>query len=152
MNFLRTFSIYMKNKILTANEEDYIEAIYILSKDQGITKIKILAEHLLINKSSVSNMIKKLKNKEIIERTNDKKIFLTHKGIEIAEFLYIRHQVIEQFLIHLDIHDNILEKVEKIEHTIDHDVLEKISLLNKYLEVYQEHFQSYLKQKIGKDS
>ena len=152
MSFLRTFSLYMKNRVLTANEEDYIEAIYILSKDYGYTRVNILAQNLLINKSSVSSMVKKLKNKEIIESSPGRNIFLTIRGNEIAEFLYVRHQVIEQFLIHLDIQNNILEKVEKIEHTIDPDVIEKLILLNIYLEANKEHFQSYLKQKIGKKS
>lgn len=114
-----TFNEYMKNKNdLTASEEDYIEMIYRLCEDSYYTRVNDLASSLNVKPPSVSYMLKRLVEKEYIRHVDYGTIELTEKGNTIGKLLYERHYTIEQFLKILGIEDNILEEVEKIEHTL----------------------------------
>ncbi|EPZ56393.1 iron dependent repressor, N-terminal DNA binding domain protein [[Clostridium] sordellii ATCC 9714] len=66
INQFYTFNEYMKNNKLSPNEEDYIEMIYRLYKEEKDIKISNLSRSLNIRPSSVSNMVKKLQHKGIL--------------------------------------------------------------------------------------
>ena len=62
-----TFYDYMKQANLTASEEDYIEMIYRLAQPNKIEiRVNELATSLNIKSSSVTKMIKKLNEKNLI--------------------------------------------------------------------------------------
>ena len=61
-----TFNEYMKNNNLTPSEEDYIEMIYRLTLENDKVQVKDISKKLNIKPPSVTKMIKKLDNKEIL--------------------------------------------------------------------------------------
>ncbi|WGX75464.1 MarR family transcriptional regulator [Paraclostridium bifermentans] len=63
LNQFYTFKEYMKDNSLSPNEEDYIEMIYRLQSENENVKIKDLSKALNIKPSSVSNMVRKLQQK-----------------------------------------------------------------------------------------
>lgn len=118
-----TLTTYLHNKnIITYPMEDYLEMI--MRKQNEKLTITTLSTYLNIKKSSCSKMISKLKILNLIN-INENKITLTKKGLEIGNYLYHRHQVLEKFLRKLNEENFKLEQVEKLEHFID-----EITLLN----------------------
>ena len=94
-----TFYDYMKQANLTASEEDYIEMIYRLAQPNKIEiRVNELATSLNIKSSSVTKMIKKLNEKNLIIYERYGKIRLTNEGWKVAQYLYQRHHLIYQFL------------------------------------------------------
>ena len=118
-----TLTTYLHNKnIITYPMEDYLEMI--MRKQNEKLTITTLSTYKNKKKSSCSKMISKLKSLNLIN-INENKITLTKKGLEIGNYLYHRHQVLEKFLRKLNEENFKLEQVEKLEHFID-----EITLLN----------------------
>ncbi|SFB42358.1 metal-dependent transcriptional regulator [Clostridium frigidicarnis] len=130
-----TFSSYLKDFDLSPNEEDYVEMIYRLSLDNnGIVRVKQIADALNVKAPSVTRMISKLKLKSILTNERYGSLQLTELGRKIGSRLLYRHNTIEKFLKIIGETDNILEKTEKIEHVISEDTLKSIDRLVSYLD------------------
>lgn len=135
LNQFYTFNEYMKSNNLSPNEEDYIEMIYRLYRDTKDVKISDLSKALNIKPSSVSNMVKKLKQKNILKHEKYGSIILSNIGEAIGERLLYRHNIVEEFLDLIGVKDCLHEETEKIEHTISVETLVKISnLINFFKE------------------
>lgn len=111
---------------LTANEEDYMEMIYRLCIDKKYTRVSDIAFNLNVKKPSVSNMIRKLTNKNLLIHDDYGTIKLTEIGNELGFNLYERHLIVEQFINLLGIKSNQLDEVEKIEHTLSYETVNSI--------------------------
>ena len=104
---------------VTKNEEDYIKALLHLSSHKS-DKIgtNLLAEYLQISAASVSNMLKKLKEKGFINYEKYTKISLTPEGTAIGIKLIRKHRLWETFLYnHMNFSwDEIHDVAEQLEH------------------------------------
>ena len=129
MNEFYTLTNYIhKKSFISYAMEDYLEMIYreeLLNKKINITSLSSL---LNIKKSSCSKMISKLKNLDLVWNDNNK-IRLSKKGIRIGKYLYMRHEVLEEFFRLINGKEFKLEQVEKIEHFIDNITLNNIKKL-----------------------
>lgn len=133
LNQFYTFNEYMKNNSLSPNEEDYIEMIYRLYEENREVKISDLSKALNIKPSSVSNMVKKLENKNLLIHEKYGCIILSKTGELIGERLLYRHNTIYEFLELIGVKNYIHEETEKIEHTISVETLVRISNLINFL-------------------
>ena len=124
-----TFNEYMKNNKLTPSEEDYVEMIYRINLNRGNVQVKDVANELNIKPASVTKMVKKLNDKDILEYKKYDYIKLTKMGYKLGDTLLKRHNTIYKFLEILGLKEDIHEETEKIEHTINYDTLEKINTL-----------------------
>ena len=97
-------------------------------------RVNDLANKLNVKPPSVTKMIKKLSNKNIISFERYKHILLLDKGIELGEFLINRHNTIEKFLKLLNANINLTYETEKIEHTLSNETLNKINVLVNFFE------------------
>lgn len=130
-----TFNEYMKNNNLTPSEEDYIEMIYRLSLENNNIQVKDISRKLNIKPPSVTKMIKKLDEKNILIYRKYGYIYLTDRGISLGENLLKRHNVIREFLKIIGIENSLHEETEKIEHTINIETLIKLeNLINFFYE------------------
>ena len=130
-----TFNEYMKNNKLTPSEEDYIEMIYRLNLEDDKVQVKDISKKLNIKPPSVTKMIKKLNDKNMLIYRKYDNIELTSLGKSVGERLLNRHNIIKEFLIILGIRDSIHEETETIEHTINVETLVKIEeLINFFIE------------------
>jgi Mn-dependent DtxR family transcriptional regulator len=77
-----TFNEYMKNNKLTPSEEDYVEMIYRINLNRGNVQVKDVANELNIKPASVTKMVKKLNDKDILEYKKYDYIKLTEWGIK----------------------------------------------------------------------
>ncbi|ADG13088.1 metal-dependent transcriptional regulator [Methanocaldococcus infernus] len=106
--------------------EEYIETIYKLSKNRRV-KVKDICEHLNLSPSTVSEMIKKLKNLGYIEHEKYGEIRLTEKGENLAKRLDRKHTILKEFFIFLGIDEKTAdEDACKIEHIISEKTISKI--------------------------
>ncbi len=113
---------------MKSEREDYIKTIYKLNEQEGIATHKRICEILDVSGASVSQMIKKLRDADLV--TTDKKaILLSDKGDIIAKRILSRHRLWELFLNkHLGISwDKVHRHAELLEHATDDELMEKLS-------------------------
>lgn len=147
-----TFSEYIRKDqdLLTPSAEDYMEMIYRLSSSNGFTRVNDLASALNVQPSSVSKMIHKLSEMKLIKYEKYGVIMLEPSGVEIGKSLLKRHNLIEKFLKFLNVTEGLLLETEKIEHTINEEVLKGIKDLVDFFQDYPdllERFNAYRKEK-----
>ncbi len=125
--------LLQQKKTLTPSMEDYLEMIYRNCLAEGYTRVNILAESLNVQAPSVSRMVQKLTELELLDFEKYGVIRLTESGLELGEFLYLRHQIIEEFLTLLGVTESLLTETEMIEHNVSLNTLNKIAMLNQFL-------------------
>jgi len=117
----------------TVTEENYIKAIYkITEKNQGSANTNAIAAHLETSAASVTDMLKRLSEKDYFHYEKYKGVYLTSKGIQLATNLVRRHRLWEVFLVDkLGFRwDEVHHLAEELEH-VDSDDL--IIRLDNYL-------------------
>lgn len=127
-----TFNEYIKKNKLTPSEEDYIEMIYRLFLKEDNIKVSDISEHLNIKPPSVTKMIKKLSEKDLLIYKRYDYVLLSDIGQIVGRELLNRHYVVNEFLNIIGVEENIHEETEKIEHTLSSDTLEKIKELTDF--------------------
>lgn len=125
--------LLQQKKTLTPSMEDYLEMIYRNCLAEGYTRVNILAESLNVQAPSVSRMVQKLTELELLDFEKYGVIRLTESGLELGEFLYLRHQIIEEFLTLLGVTESLLTETEMIEHNVSLNTLNRIAILNQFL-------------------
>ena len=101
------------------SSEDYLETILILSKRLPVVRSVDIANELGYKKPSVSIAMKNLREKNHITVTDAGFIYLTDSGLEIAQTIYERHQLVTEFFKKLGVPADIAaEDACRIEHFI----------------------------------
>jgi len=107
--------------------ENYLETIFVLKKKNGFARGIDVANKLGFTKASVSVAMKSLRESGYITVDSKGEICLTDDGLEIAEKMYERHQIIAKFLIALGVSEDIAyEDSCKIEHAISTQSFDKL--------------------------
>ena len=107
--------------------EMYLETIHILSKKQSNVKSIDVANELNYARASVSRAMKLMLEKEYITMDSKKNVFLTDKGLEIANRIYDRHVTLTNLLESLGVNKDIAEEDAcKIEHVISNETMDAI--------------------------
>lgn len=105
--------------IIKESAENYLEAILMIKQKKGYVRSVDIANKLNFTKPSVSVAMKSFREEGYITVDNDGCINLTEKGLQIAEGVYERHEVIARALIALGVDESIAyEDSCKIEHDI----------------------------------
>lgn len=105
---------------ITKNVEDYLKAIFYLTQEFEFEKVGTnqLADHLGLSPASVSVMIKKMKDKNLVDYQKYGKISLTGSGHIIALRLVRKHRLWETFLHR---HMNFSwDEVHEVAHQLEH--------------------------------
>lgn len=103
----------------TRTEENYLKAIYNLSKKEGKdVSTNSIADRLDTKASSITDMIKKLSVKKLVSYTKYKGVNLTKKGEKVAVEIIRNHRLWEVFLVDkLQFKwDEVHELAEQLEH------------------------------------
>lgn len=120
------------NNTITEAMEDYLEMIYRKTTNKKEIKINELSKLLNVKPSSVSKMINRLKELNLVYFEKYKTITLTKEGKYIGKYLLYRHNVLKNFFKYINKEEYKLSQVEKIEHFIDYTSIKNIEkLLNK---------------------
>ena len=115
--------------MLSFTEENYLKALLRISLDHDNEEVGTneLAQHLLVKPATVSDMLKKLKEKELIDYERYGKITLTITGRSHAIEVLRKHRLWETFLFEkLEFSwDEVHEVAEQLEH------IQSLKLVNK---------------------
>jgi DtxR family Mn-dependent transcriptional regulator len=115
---------------LSSSAEDYLKAIYNLSRDSdlGAVSTQALAERLEVAPPSATAMVKKLAGLQLVQHEPYKGVSLTRAGEKIALEVIRHHRLVETFLtqiLGMD-WDRVHDEAEKWEHVISEEVEERI--------------------------
>ena len=104
--------------MLSLAEEDYIKAIYHLSRNNEEALTNAIAEKLQTKPASVTDMLKRLAEKGILNYLKYRGVTLTDKGRSIALQLVRKHRLWEVFLVEKlrFSWDEVHEVAEQLEH------------------------------------
>ncbi len=118
---------------LQESGEMYLETIYILTKKGAVRSIDV-CEYMGFSKPSVSRAVGLLKNGGYLNVDKNGFLTLTDVGLEVAEKIYNRHILLENFLVSLGVSRETAESDAcKIEHHLSDESFEamKRHILNK---------------------
>ena len=113
----------------TVNEsaENYLETIYTLSKKLPTVRSVDVANELGFKKSSVSVAMKNLREKKHITVSEEGHLQLTASGMEIAQMIHERHELLSIWLTRLGVpEESASEDACKLEHVLSAESFEAI--------------------------
>ena len=121
--------------MLSYTEENYLKALLKISFDKGVEEVGTneLASTLAIKPATANDMLKKLKEKELVDYEKYGKISLTVEGRKNAIYVLRKHRLWETFLYEkLEFSwDEVHEVAEQLEHIHSEKLVDK---LDKFLE------------------
>jgi DtxR family Mn-dependent transcriptional regulator len=123
-------------KELTPTMEDYLEAIYNLSQEKRVVRVKDIAKRLGVKMPSVTNMLKTLSEKGMIDHEKYEYLELTGRGSDIGSEIDQRHQTLKSFLtdiLQID-NDQADEDACKMEHSVSLTTFERIVEFMEFVE------------------
>jgi DtxR family Mn-dependent transcriptional regulator len=109
--------------------EDYLKAIYRLAGDGGQVTMQRLAEELAISGPSVTNMVKRLHELELVEYTRYRDVALTPTGEKIALRVIRNHRLLELYLTESLGYDwdQVHDEAERLEHHVSEELESRIA-------------------------
>ena len=112
-----------------ASGEDYLEAVLILQKKQGMVRSIDLARHMGFSKPSISHAVGVLKNGGFLTVDEDGFLHLTAIGREVAEKIYERHLFFTEQLVAAGVDLETAEQEAcRMEHAIGDTSFRKLKL------------------------
>jgi DtxR family Mn-dependent transcriptional regulator len=132
---LRDLGVPKKVTIMSSKSiEDYLKALYILSKNGESISTTEIAEHFKIAPASVTEMLRKLSKKGYVKYSPYRGAHLTEKGSRIAEKITRKHRLLERFLH--DVlrirNDKVHEEACQMEHALSDEAEESLCRFLKH--------------------
>jgi DtxR family Mn-dependent transcriptional regulator len=119
-------------------EENYLKAIYKLIEQEGdVVTTNAIAEKMSTKAASVTDMLKKLSDKKLINYQKYQGVTLTSKGEKVALTIIRKHRLWEMFLVEkLDFKwDEVHDVAEQLEHINSDKLIEEIDKFLNYPKV-----------------
>ena len=117
------------------SQEDYLEAILVISKEKGVVHAIDIAKELSFSKPSVSIAMNKLKEAGFILVNDKDEISLTPSGLVIAEKTLEKHIILTKMLMSLGVDEKTAkEDACRMEHDISDKSWEAIKKHAEYLD------------------
>jgi DtxR family Mn-dependent transcriptional regulator len=121
---------------LSSQMEDYLEAIYHLCREEGVARVKAIAERLEVTNPSVVGAIRKLKDRNLVVQERYGYVRLTDAGEEIAGAITHKHEVLSKFLeeiLGLDC-ETASRDACKIEHAVSPETVRRLRAVAEFIE------------------
>jgi DtxR family Mn-dependent transcriptional regulator len=109
--------------------EDYLKAIYQLGQGDAPVGTSAIAERLGVAPGSVTGMLKRLGQQELVEHERYQGARLTVEGRREAIRLIRRHRILELFLVEVLGYtwDQVHEEAERLEHAASDELVNRMS-------------------------
>ncbi len=122
---------------LSASLEDYIEAIYHIITKKHVARSKDIATRLSVSRASVTEALRTLSKKGLINYAPYEPITLTATGKRAAEDVIFRHDALQRFFTEvLAIDPKVAEEAAcKVEHAAPPEVIAKMISFIDFLQV-----------------
>ena len=107
--------------------ENYLETIYILSRQQNEVHAIDICTYLSYSRPTVSIVLRQMRENGLVTVNEDNHIHLTEEGLAIASRIYERHTVLSDMLMSLGVkQETALRDACKIEHDLSDETFEAI--------------------------
>ena len=107
--------------------ENYLETIYILSRQQNEVHAIDICSYLSYSRPTVSIVLRQMRENGLVTVNEDNHIFLTQEGQRIASRIFERHEVLTRTLASLGVsHETAQRDACKIEHDLSDETFEAI--------------------------
>ena len=113
---------------ISATQEDYLRAIYLLQKHEGTASVTDLADKLQLSKSTVSERLRGLVEAGLVKHERYGAVTLTGNGTTVGRQMTHKHRVIEVFL-----HDilrmpdeEVHQEADRLEHALSDTVIRRL--------------------------
>jgi DtxR family Mn-dependent transcriptional regulator len=120
---------------LSESLENYLETILNLEQSQKVARAKDIADHLNVQRGSVTGALKNLSEKGYINYAPYSFITLTPKGMALAKEIRFRHSALKEFLLKILRIDPVTaeETACRMEHAIDKKTIERLVCFIDYI-------------------
>ncbi len=126
--------------------EDHLERIAELVDQKGYARVTDVAEKLNLTPSTVSNMVRRLAARGLLDYERYRGFNLTAEGRAIAAQIKVRHEVLSRLLGLLGLPADAVEaEVEEIEHHLRPQTLELLGKLVMYWKSHPQQLEAFLK-------
>ncbi|MCZ7644795.1 MAG: metal-dependent transcriptional regulator [Planctomycetota bacterium] len=127
----------LRPRSLSANMEDYLEAIFRLAEREGACRVSQIAEKLGVKRPSVSKALKRLKEQGLVVHTPYGGVGVTARGKQVALQQVRTHRVLTNFLTGvLKLPEDLAEHDACLmEHAISHETVERLVEFIDHLKV-----------------
>lgn len=116
------------------DQEDYLHAIYLLTRSGTGARISDIAEALNVRKPSASQMAERLAKQGHISYRPYQDISLTARGRKIALSIHERHEALAEFFTTIGIPQKVQEHdIHGMEHYLSPATLKKLKAITKFL-------------------
>jgi DtxR family transcriptional regulator, Mn-dependent transcriptional regulator len=126
-----------KTKRLSANMEDYLEAIYHIVSEKKAARAKDIAVRMAVNSASVTGALRLLADKGHINYAPYDVITLTPGGETLAKDIVRRHEILKDFFTKiLDVDEREAEdNACKMEHAISPLIIDRLVRFVEFIQV-----------------
>lgn len=134
-------------KKISASLEDYLEAIYLIIEEKQAVKAVEVARFLNVGRSSVTEALKSLANKGLVNYGRYDVLTLTKDGEKIAKKVIKKHKILYNFfknVLNLN-EEEANQNACQIEHIISEDAFNKFTKYIEFNETYSKSNDEYLK-------
>jgi DtxR family transcriptional regulator, manganese transport regulator len=109
----------------TETAEDYVEMINDLIVVHGEARVKDLAERFGVSNATVNKVVQRLNRDGYVTNEPYRALYLTPKGLELAEFCRKRHEIVLDYLLSIGVPKRIAEiDAEGVEHHVSPETLQ----------------------------
>ena len=121
---------------LTASLEDYLEAIFHITREKQAARPKDIAGRLHVKNSSVTGALKSLSEKGLVNYAPYDVVTLTPTGQDAAEDVVTRHETLRDIFVNiLAVEDKIADDAAcKMEHSIPRVILDRFIDFARFVE------------------
>jgi DtxR family Mn-dependent transcriptional regulator len=123
---------------LSASLEDYLETIYHIVQDKQAARAKDIVERMGVHNSSVTQALRSLSDKGLVNYAPYDLVTLTDEGLGVARDVVDRHRSLRSFLMEVLGLDE--ERAEADACRMEHDISEEaLDRLRRLMEYRREH-------------
>src|SRR5712692_5321115 len=131
-------------KAQTPRKEDYVEIIYELIREKGYAKPVDIASHLHVTAPTVTGMLDRLREEQLLLHEKYGGIVLTERGNKMAHTLGQRHAVLVQFLQLIGVEEARAQRdTEGLEHYVAPGTLELLARFVDYAEANRDWWNQF---------
>jgi DtxR family transcriptional regulator, Mn-dependent transcriptional regulator len=131
----------MSKPNLSASQEDYLEAIFHIVERKQAARAKDIVERMGVHNSSVTQALRALAEKNLVNYAPYDLVTLTDEGRRLAADVVHRHRAVRQFLVDvLGISPDLAEADAcRLEHSISGEVLSRLGDLMAFQSANPRH-------------
>ncbi len=112
---------------MTQSTEDYLEAIFVLSKAGEGARVRDIAAALHVKMPSVNKAVLELKRLGLVDQEPYQNVMLTARGRRLGRTILGRHNLLRDFLLKLGVSPDVAgQDACLMEHFLSAETLEKI--------------------------